>query len=1469
MYCKIKIGFLICILVFSGSADCKSLIAKFRDLFSFQLPTDLLSAVNKEIVGTIKAKKITLRLPNSVDAEAVDILDEQGKRVIYAKRVSAKVSLLSLLTSNIKITEGFIDSPFLNYTIEKDVHNIIRVFEPKQKSDKESDVRVSIEKIKLINGNFEMFHDAGVEISAEKVAAEGSFWLGGGEFNVNLAKISVDHGGILAKGIDFPLSKLEAKDLSISDEKIQTKSLSAIYGHAKVSALGTVFIDKERYDLSFDVDAPAGTYPAGLKPLPFVMPAFKAHVEMLGDLKNPEFLTNVIFSGTEFNNLKIKQGQAQVQINLDQVVINSASMKVGEKGNILANGEIDINKKTFKFVSKQSGINVAELLKFLDLKIASSGVFEAKTDLDGSFEKESINIFSSGSVVNGGIHDVSFPKLSSFKFSGNLILDKRLKINDATIKNTQGLNFNFAGETDLVKKATVGKFKLFCPELNEHVVLPEDGSVKALKTEGSIFFDLHGLDLKADAISESARFFKIDASKIAANIEFKNNALRVNKMTAKIADGDADLNLIVDKFTSQKIINGSANINQIELKKISPALGTVNLEGALSAKLNLGGNLSAPEVQFYSDVTDLVVDKVQIKNAEFEGQFKNNIVNIFRVYSNTIFGDLSGENFSYDLKSKAIKGQFEADNFDISSAFSSYDASIDGYINGTIFIDGTVSQPKILAPLRVSKLTAYGLSFGDGTVSISLSEQPLIGHGKDLVFTASANLWEKSSNIIGRFSYALNKKTINSEISLENLTINSLELGLVNKYVGMLGRASGIFTAEGPIKSPKINSKLLIKDFGFFDPNLRKDAVVITKYFGPAILEAESKDGRINVDICANLKESISENSCDKDSGLLLKVSGPFSLDKYSLNILGKIEHDKFEEILTPLKKSFISLGASVDISGSLNKEISKPLNIRANFLINKLQSSLPNIPVVSLVKPVSISLLNDSIKFSEDAVLQFSPGEVAIGGTYSPSALDVHAEGEIPLMLSRLFVPMVQSAEGLASGKLRIFGSTDALMLEGAITPQYGSTISLRKWLDPIRVKEGSIVFETMGNKAFKSKFNNIRLSIGDGKMSLFGDVTKQYKNAKSEEMIAFDLNTQGSNIVIRDNLNFVETDFNIHTTQKQNNKPIIEGEIIVTDGAAHQQFDLRNFVAQTQSSTKMDSFKFLENTSMQTNLKFSVRQFKASASMLNLDIETNLRGQLTLEGPLSRPKFKGALGVTDGLIKFPATSFDLVNSQIVLDENSSKVFDPKIDIVAMEELNKADYAALKENTTVEFSLKGDLDRLNIELRPIQGDRSLSQLKIFMLLLSPRNSSLSGSDDPFGDLKLGAKQAAMAFSGEVFLRPLTNELQELMEGATKTRIQLGSSLDPGGLSFRLNWKLGPRIELQGSYVFLNRPDKPLGSKNFEDIDIGDLKLKLLLIDHKPLGPLSLESSFGTVRRKDQNDERRARVRLTYWIIYK
>lgn len=1481
MYWKHKVQiYLFCVLIAAQPGISKTFLETMRELLTINVGPDIFDGINREILGKISAKNIKFIAPNRLLMDDVEVVDELGGRVLYGRHVSLTISLISLLTNNIRVTDAYVDSPFFHYTVINDIHNVIQIFEtPPRVLDKPpssgSKMRVTIEKVSVENGNYEMYHDAGVEIFAEGISAQGKFWVQNGPFGIDISQVNIAKGAILTAGMDLPITDLVAKNLWISDEKVSTKDLTVFYEKAKLRGQGTVFIEDERYDISATMDAPKGTYPTGLKPLPFIMPAFVAQVTMAGDLTEPEFLADVSMGDTDFNGLAIKRGKIIAQINPHQVVVENAQLDVGKQGKVLGNGSLSIDQEKFIFWSKQQNILAEELSKFLSFKRATSGMINATSKFSGQFsgENRNIRVISQGSIARGQIDDLVFAERMKFDMDIDYILDKSLSIKKARFSDDHGLKLNASGHGNLVDESLALDFDLLCPRVERYVSLPlKSDAIDGLRSNGTIVFNDQGLQVTGPLQVQYLNWAKLSASDVKARLDFSHNRLSLSDITGVMNQGVWQGNVVVDDFANKKMVSGNASAQGIDLSLLSRPFFPINIGGKLAASLSLSGSIDQPKVSFTSEIEDLVVDKAEFKSLQFEGNVTKEHLIIPTLSVITKSGTLDGKGLSLEMASKKIAGTVIVANLNVASVISQYFGRMDGDLDGQIRLDGSLSSPIISADLTASNLSALGIKMGSGAISLALEKRLLLGRGRkeDLVFSVSANLNERTSTNIMRFAIALNEQTINTEFKFDDLEVDTADLAVANDFMGLVAKISGEIFAEGKLNSPVFYAQVVAKEYGVFDPKQRDGLNGIKAMQGPAVLNAFSKEGKLTASLCAMLSEATGGVICESSNALNLSVEGPFSFDAFQLNVLGHVDHSHLENIIPVLKRELVTLDAAANVRGKLIKKKGGSPQFSADLRVDRLVASLPNIPNISLKNPITVEVQGDAIELNGEALLEFLPGKLAIRGSYSRSAVDMHLVGEIPLMLTRIFVPIIQRAEGLAKGDITLSGAVDALIVEGKIVPDPHALFTFRKWLEVMEVREGSILFNKISKNAFVTRFENFKLNLGDGKLFVDGAFEKYYAHGRALSSSKFDLQLKGSNVVFRDRLDFIEADFNIQTYHLSEGGALAKGEVVVTDGSAHRQFDLRNFVAQAQGGFKPGLFKIFSSIDMRMDLDIAIRQFRASARMLNLDIDTILRGQLSSQGPISHPKFKGSISVTEGAIIFPSTSFDLMESQIVLDENSDRVFDPKIEIVATQDLEKNDYPdQIAHDTTVELSLRGDLDRLNLGLRPLRGDMRLSQLKIFLLLLSPRNAGFENASQE-DLLRRGAQNAAMAFSGEVFLRPLTNELQELLEGRTKTRIQFGSSIEPGGVSLRFNWKLGPRIELQGSYAFLRDDSNKNQSFTYDSqYSLGDLKLKLLLFDHRPQGPLSLETSFGSTRQVDGKYEPRGKVRLRYSVFSK
>ncbi len=1462
-------------MLFASNIYALSVLDGIKKLFSISISDDIFDVVNKDIIGSLHAKNLRFYFPNRVSMDDLEVLDENGERVLYGKHVEASVSLISLLTNNIVVSDALVEAPFFRYTIKNGIHSIIRVFEsppnaPKEKPNEKSKFRVTIAHVRVQNGSYEMTHDVGLKIIAEGINAEGNFWVEKGPFGVDIPLATISRGIISVAGMDLPISELAARDLWISDEKVSTEHLTAYYERALLEAKGTVFIKKKHYALNARLNTPKNTYPRGLTKLPFIPPKIIADIVMAGSLVDPEFSINAQMGETEFNGLKINSGLLTGSINSHRIAVESSLFNVGDNGQILANGIVDIDKKSFNLLTKQKNIKSKDLLKFLSLDFSSEGLIDATSDVRGSFSLEQpISIQSKGSLRNASFDQAQLARATQFALDMSLLLPKELSFNKILINDNLGSKVEGRGTIAMANKSGSFSYILYAnkPEYYSAYWLPKKLSTSQVHTTGNISWSAGSLNFEGSLAAQSLNYESIKTYNIKTNYSFKNDNLTLTNVSGDIFRGKAQGILEIKDIKNAQKLRGQLDAEGLDLAAIGQDLSEIVITGEANAKISLFGTLKKPQANFTVDSAYLSLDKIDFRNTLVQGSYTPARIDIFRLSSATNSGSIEGSALAYDFNNEAMAGTLFLSEISLAPLVFKYGFPVEALLNGPVKLGGTWSLPEINAPLTVKNLIVAGQKFGSGSLALSLKKDKLLDVAdEDLIFSLSSLLKEGRALSDIRFALALNRRTTNTTISLSDFPLDSLNLAPEFNVLGVKGRLFAHLSIEGPLMAPRLNAEASFTDYTFFDPRKRNSSLLVKKKHGPATLKASIDKGNLSLALCAPFSMGKAGEDCHFEKGLSLNANGPFTMDEYSVDVDGSLNYDHIEELLPMLNDELVTVDASTRVKGKLIKQRNKDLIIALKLYFDRIFASLPNTPYINLNKAFEMSLNNDGISINKEIIFTFSPGQMVINGDILNDYLNINLNGAIPLVFTKFFAPIIQRGDGLAVGDLKITGPLNAPLFEGSIAPEKGATLSFKKWIESMEFREGKIKFSKTSPHSFEGYFEDIKLGIGDGKLGINGRMKKRYQSPKKSELMTFDIKVEGSNVVIRDKNDFIEADFKIDTI-KPNTQSILSGKITVVDGSAFRQFDLRNFVIQAAAKDPSGFGKTLENIDLMLDLDIAVRQFKASMRMLNIDVDALLTGQVKAQGSIGRPKFTGALSVSEGAVNFPAIGFDLSQSRIELDELSDKPFDPKIMIVSAQEFDK-EYFPVSQDTTIELSLRGNLDRLNLELKPISGDMRLSQTKIFMMLLSPRG--LVNSNDKFGGIAEGAKNAAVAITGEYLLRPLTNELQEFLEGTTKTRIQFGSFVEPTGVTLRLNWKIGPRIEVQGSYMFVTEDIRAPGEDQlslFGSYPFRDLKLKLLLFDHRPLGPLFFESAFGANRYVDGNIEPRAKVRLNYRIL--
>jgi hypothetical protein len=1292
-----------------------------------------------------------------------------------------------------------------------------------------------------------MKHGAGVTINASGIKTQGNFYIEKNHFGVDVDKVFIVDALINVAGIDLPLRELSADGVEISHDKVSVKSLQSYYEKAKLKAAGSVFIKNNSYNINASLKAPPQTYPQGLKPLPFAIPAFDAEVHIEGSLTKPLINADINTGSMTFNNVAIKSSHIKALITTRDLSILSADLKLSKASTINAHGQVNFNDQNFNLITQQKNFLSEDLLKLVNLNISTHGEIDADTKVTGTFKNNDVNfnIKTSGLIKRGALHDIKLNNNTHFDVDVNYVLDNKVIIRHGHMSDAQGLNLKTAGLVNLKTKEYNFNYNIYLDNISNYILYIDNLHTNKLSSQGVIKSNNNTLFINGIVSSNniSIKNYKLDTIKF--NYELNNNNLILTKMEAQAYDGFIHAVGLIKDLSAQRQIEGFISSESINLKKVGPLFAPFNLEGSLGAKVLLSGSLKKPLINFDAQLINAVVDNFALPFALLSGTFDENDLKIAHFSVEGFLGKIIGSHLHYDLKTQKLKGILKFYDFNV-AALAPYIDNLKGFLNGSLSILGTLKAPRLEGELSAKNISYLGHDLGLGPLRVGLKPERMQGlNQEDLVFSLATTLKKGDSYISLQYAQALHKKTINAYAELNSFPFDSSLLSFKESHFGFKGILNSTFSLQGISAQPELNADIVLSEFSFFDP-AKRSSYKSEKTHGPATIKASVKKGILNAKLLGSLglkKESVA-----------LNLQGPCDFNACNISVFGSLDYDHWEEVLLGLRNEFSSLSAAVRIDSMLTKIKNKAWDFKSNFFLDHFKASMPAIPHIELSQPAKFSYSNEKLVFSNDIFLNFSPGNLIISGNISRESINTKLEGAMPLLGLRFFTPLIQRAEGLARGKLAIEGSFTNPLFDGHIAVDSGSLITFNKFFETLEFKEGSVEFKKRSPRSFSTNFKNIKLALGDGRIFLNGIFDKN-KNI-------YDLSLEAHNIIAKQKGEFIEGDLNLKTHKDINNQTILKGSIALTDGLVSRNFDLRNFVAQASAREGPSVPNFFDNLALNIDLDIAIRQFRASARMLTIDVDANLSGQIKALGSLQSPQFNGSISVSEGKITFPAATFDLYESRVDLDGQK-----PQISITAVQDFSKEEFP-IQQDTTIQLSLSGNVDQLKLELKPITGDMKLSQTKIFLMLLMPRLGT--GADD---QIRSSAQQAAMAFSGEVFLRPLTNELAELLEGKTKTKIQFGSAFEPGSVSLRLNWKIGPRIEAQGSYMYFSddyrRRHSEQSSLMSDSYLVGDLKLKLILFDHKPFGPLFLESSFGAHHLGEGTYEPRGLFKLNYRILSK
>ncbi len=427
---------------------------------------------------------------------------------------------------------------------------------------------------------------------------------------------------------------------------------------------------------------------------------------------------------------------------------------------------------------------VSELADFLALKGKSQGLIDAKSNFSGSFatSRQNLLIDSKGAIVEGGLDRFTLSNKSQFDFRTNVIFDKSIKVMHAKLEDNHGLRLQFNGESDWDNSVFQFSFDLKCPELTRYYFIHEKSdSVAGLKTHGIMAKSGGIFRLQADAQANTINIARLKASNITAGVELVDDRVTLTNVSAEFYAGRLLASIAIADLFKEGRIAADITLEGIELASLSRRFIPMSATGKLSASINVAGTVKDPAIKFTSEIEDLTIDRAQIKSSQIEGEYLRQQLKIAKLFAFASAGTFESDNLTVDFATKKIGGDLKATNVSIASVLFGYAKKVDGDLEGTIHFGGTLDAPQITAPLTVTGLVAHSIKLGRGAVTLSLAKEPLIGFPKekDIVFSLSANLEAQGSTTLARFAYALNKKTVNVDLNVDDIELNTVSLGFL------------------------------------------------------------------------------------------------------------------------------------------------------------------------------------------------------------------------------------------------------------------------------------------------------------------------------------------------------------------------------------------------------------------------------------------------------------------------------------------------------------------------------------------------------------------------------------------------------------------------------------------------------------------------------------------------------------------
>lgn len=1318
-----------------------------------RLPPLILSEINRLIAGRIRVRDLSWRVPNTIVAKGITILDPQGALLATIDGLEASLDVGALAGRTLRITKLPVQGLKLKIINDAQGLNLLRTFASNSKASDDAPLKIVLDGISTQAASV-IYQGGDISLAVGDVDLSAALNFDGKHLAVQApmqAKMLVLKVGELK----FRAENLRAKNLHVDENGLRLSALNFLLQGQANKLSGSLLWKPEAYKLDGTLRLPAGYWPEGLAKQEVKFGAVLAQLKLRGALSKPRVEARI-------NDLDLVAAGQKFFAQSVLAVVTTQSLSLNNLAAKYAGGDVS-GDLTYKYKSAQlSGALQAQDLRLRQLSAHEnlrgrvSGALQVSGPVTG---KPALALDFSGSTKHLDLGSVGLDKRHLLRVKA-LWQGESLRLDQVKLNGSQ-LDLKLSGSVGINNKRLDLDLVANSPTPANLLKEPVDNlQLGASRFSGKVQGPFAKLVIDGALRIDTAEYSGVSVQTLQTRIGFAGQSLQLQNLDGVMGSGRLRGDLVLG-FDKSKSLTGSLQLAQAQIAELGQ-LSAERFVGHIDLSARLSGQWTKPRVDMSVLAQDLA----------FGGDKAYALQGLLRLQDRQL--ELSNLSLSPTLQKKALltaEAKLNLDDKAITGALHVLDAdmqalpliaqmSMQGRLSGSLALAGDIDKPKLLGSLDLLAAQWMDSELGSGLVNVcwrgdDVKASILLADDVSVADPCTPRPSSRERLWLG-LSYQLSGKSLDLDSKIRGFALGPF-IDRVESLRGIIGEADLDFQAKGPVDQLQGLGQLRLHGL----------------HNGIAALGTASIDLRL---AGRQIKLGVKGLGSLKGSGIL-------DLDDDATRFVGAVQLDQFAPLpwLSQLRHQAVEAKLDGQVSVRYDSALASPLQVdiplqKARVVVEKEQA-------VVLSQPTLIQVKGDRVQVDK-IVLSQGKAQVTAGGFYSPQDIDLSVDGELALAIVQALSSEVSRAQGLCHTALAIHGSAEQPQISGFVEPLPGAQLTVRSLGQPLDFIGGRLLFsqDAIGAENFAAK------GLG-GNLLLRGEV--KLVDARPQ---FYDLQLRADNIFVRQDPVRGELSGDL-ALRGEASSPTLSGRISMVDGRFFERYQLRNFVAapSTVRDQRTLAQRFPSLAATQFDVELEARDLRAHADMGSVVVDLSGGADLSLAGTLQDLEVGGAVDVEEGRVKVLESRLDVENASVDFPARADRRIVPRIALTARSIIPPASSPTGAELPVV-LTLSGDVEQMRLDLETEESSEQISRAELITLLATGR---------PVGELlgQTSGDAAMRLVSREIFSeveRQVEDTLNDLGRrrglGAVDLIIESGTS----GARTGLRWEWDQRLQFEG-----------------------------------------------------------------------